>query len=124
MKKYERQTLIAVLTISVILISAGVWSYIGAMKNSGRIISSAGLVVALAGLIQLEVSGFFSEFLNKFDNEEKYPYGPPSYITREIIDNPDRPIRTKMRNLAFFDVRTGFWLIVASILLQLVGTWL
>jgi len=44
-----------------------------------------------AGVVQLEVSGLFQKIMDVYGDEEKYPYGPPSHITRQIIDNPDRP---------------------------------
>src|SRR5450830_384301 len=124
MNKYERQVFVAIFFIGVLLLAAGLWSVVNSIKYAGKLISSAGLVAALAGLIQLEVSGFFSSLIEKFENEEEYPYGPPSYVTREIIGNPDHPIRTRILGLAFFEVRTGFWLIVVGTLLQLLGTWL
>jgi hypothetical protein len=89
-----------------------------------RLLSSSGLFFDIAGIIQLEISGAFEKVLEKYGDETAYPYGPPSYITRRIIDNPDTPIRTWPRNSMFFDHRTGIWLIVAGFILQLCGVWL
>lgn len=124
MKKYERQALIVILVTGVALFVFGLWSLLSGLGQPGKLFASAGLVAALAGVVQLEVSGFFGKLLEKFLDEDDYPYGPPSYITREIIDNPDQPLRMKMRNHLFFDLRTGFWLIVIGTILQLIGTWL
>lgn len=123
MKKYERQALIVILLASVALLAIGLGCLASGKEQTGKLFTSAGLVAALAGVLQLEVSGFFGKLLEKFDDEDNYPYGPPSYVTREIIDNPDQPRRSKIRNLLFFDLRTGFWLIVIGTILQLVGTW-
>ncbi|PZQ96718.1 MAG: hypothetical protein DI533_14095 [Cereibacter sphaeroides] len=62
--------------------------------------------------------------MREFGDEEKYPYGPPSHITRRIIDNPDRPIRTAVRNYLFFEPNTGARLAVASIVIALMATWI
>lgn len=87
-------------------------------------LASAGLLATAAGVVQLEVSGFFDKIMAEYGNDEKYPYGPPSRITREIIDNPDTPIRTGLRNALFFRARTGFWLIVLGTLVQVSAVWL
>jgi hypothetical protein len=44
--------------------------------------------------------------------------------TRQIIDDPDRPIRMWLRNIAFFNKKTGFQLIVLGGVLQLFSIWL
>jgi hypothetical protein len=51
--------------------------------------------------ITRELSGLFDEWLNRCGDEEKYPHGPPSHITRQIIDNFDTPVRTWLRNKLF-----------------------
>jgi hypothetical protein len=78
----------------------------------------------IAGIIQLELSGAFERVLEKYGDVGKYPYGPPSHITRRIIDNPDTPFRSWMRNALFFEHRTGVRLIIAGFVFQLLGVWL
>lgn len=92
-------------------------------KAWGKWLASAGLLATAAGVFQLEVSGFFDKIMAEYGDSEKYPYGPPSSITREIIDNPDTPVRTWLRNVLFRRVRTGFWLIVMGTLAQVVAVW-
>jgi len=77
----------------------------------------------IAGIIQFEVSGVFETWMEKYGDVEQYPGGPPSRITRQIIDNPDTPIRTWVRNTLFFDHRTGLQLLVLGFVMQLIGTW-
>lgn len=48
---------------------------------------------------------------------------PPSHITRQIIHNPDRKFRSAVRDTCFFNVSTGFWLIVVGTLMQFVAAW-
>ncbi len=66
----------------------------------------------------------FEHWREKYGNEEKYPYGPPSHITRQIIDNPDTPIRNLIRQHAYAEKRTGFLLIVFGGLMQLMAIWI
>jgi hypothetical protein len=78
----------------------------------------------MSGVVQLEVSGLIDKLIQHFGDDTRYPYGPPSSITREIIDNPDTPVRTGLRNMLFFNMKTGFWLILTGTALQVVGVWL
>jgi hypothetical protein len=91
--------------------------------HPGRWLGSVGLMLDIAGIIQLELSGAFDWALEKFGNVEEYPGGPPSRIAREIIDDPDRPLRTWIRNTLFFEHRTGLKLIVGGFFFQLLGVW-
>lgn len=65
----------------------------------------------------------FQKLVEFYGDEQKFPYGPPSHVTRQIIDNPDRPFTTWLRNLCFFNVSTGFWLIVVGTVVQVVAVW-
>lgn len=85
---------------------------------------TTGLLATLTGVVQLEVAGLFTKILERYGDEEEYPYGPPLYITREVIDNPDTPIRTWLRTYAFFKPSTGFWFIVVGTLAQVAAVWL
>ena len=92
--------------------------------NTGKSLSSAGLLFDVVGIVQLELSGLFDDTFKQYSGEENFPGGPPSNITRQIIDNPDTPIRTWVRNSLFFERRTGFYLIVLGFYFQLAGVWL
>lgn len=96
--------------------------YIGV--SSAKWIQSAGIFCALAALFQLEVSGLFDHWMERYGDEEQYPYGPPSHITRQIIDDPDAPLRMRIKNTLFFEKGTGFRLGLASAALNLVGVWI
>jgi len=91
--------------------------------NAGKWLTSAGLLIDVAGIVQLEISGLFDDLLREYGDDERYPYGPPSHITRHIIDNPDTPMRIWVRNRLFFQHRTGFELIVIGFFFQLAGVW-
>jgi hypothetical protein len=89
----------------------------------GKWFSSAGLMFDIAGIVQLDIGGLWEKVMEMYGDVTKYPGGPPSNITRRIIDDPDRPIRTWLRNTLFFETRTGFRLIVVGFFFQLAGTW-
>jgi len=107
----------------VVLAALGSLGY-GLVVKSAKWVTTSGLLFDVAGLVQLKISGLFERVLDEFGNDEKYPYGPPSHITRMIIANPDTPMRTAFRDLAIFDTRTGFYLLIVGVALQLAGTWL
>lgn len=90
-----------------------------------KLLGSSGLFLDIAGIIQLEVSGVFDKWIERYGDIEKYPYGPPSHITRQIIHNhnPDTPIRSGIRNWLFFEHRTGVSLLLAGFVLQLSAVW-
>lgn len=124
MKAFERVLLIVLLVGSAASLFVACSTLLYNDPSYNKWISTAGLLAALAGFIQLDVSGFFEKVVSKYLDDERYPYGPPSRITREIIYNPDAPIRMAIRGTIFFDSKTGFWLIVAGTTLQLLALWL
>jgi hypothetical protein len=91
---------------------------------AGDFVSSSGLLATATGIVQLEVSGLFQKISQIYEDDEKFPYGPPSHIARQIVDNPDRPLSMLVRNICFFDVRTGFWLIFIGTLVQVLAIWI
>ena len=78
----------------------------------------------LSAIFQARASGWFDSVLEFYGDDKKFPYGPPSHITREIIDNPDTPIRTWLRNTLFFEARTALLLGIISIVLSMIAAWL
>ena len=61
--------------------------------------------------------------MDKYSDDQRYPGGPPSHITREIVDDPDAAARTALRNFLFFEPKTGLWLIIVGTLVQVVAVW-
>ena len=100
-KRFERAFFITLIVLAVVSLLCAL------SADHQRWISTSSVLIGLAGVVQLEISGLFERWIEKYGDEEKY-YGPPSHITREIIDNPGSPIRTRLRNTAFLDKRTGF----------------
>jgi hypothetical protein len=102
--------------------------FVGAINSShvtiAKLAGSSGLFLDIAGIIQLELSGAFDSIINKYGDSEKYPHGPPSPITRQIIDNLDTPVLNRVQGQLFFQHRTGIWLLIAGFVLQLCGVWI
>lgn len=122
-KRYERKSFVVLAALTTGIGFLGIYCEIFGWTNAAKLLGTSGLLATVTGVVQLEISGLFAKILNEYGNEEKYPYGPPSYITREIIDNPDTPIRTSLRNHAYFNTATGFWLIVFGTFVQVLAVW-
>ena len=123
MKRFERFGFNVLLSLTLAAGVLGLYAILAALPTAGRWIASTGLLAVVTGVVQLEISGLFEKIMEHYSNEEKYPYGPPSRVTRQTIDNPDRPF-TWLHNICYFDVRTGFWLIVLGTFTQIAAVWL
>ncbi|UTH74649.1 hypothetical protein [Chromobacterium sp. IIBBL 290-4] len=119
----ERVAFLVLLFITTAVAVLALYCIAFKWSNAGKLLATAGLSATLTGVVQLEVAGLFTKILDEYGDDERYPYGPPSYITREIIDNPDTPVRTWLRDKAFFKPATGFWLIVVGTLIQAGAVW-
>lgn len=124
MKSFDRRAFIALSLITLVTAALSLYYLTVDHAKAAKWLATAGLLATATGVVQLEVSGLFERILDHYGNAEKYPVGPPSYIAREIIDNPDSPIATRVRNVCFFNARTGFWLIVVGTLVQVFAMWL
>lgn len=122
-KRHARAGFIALFGATVGTGVLGAYCAATGWSNAAKLLATSGLLATAAGVVQLEISGFFAKLTEEVLNEEQYPYGPPSHITREIINNPDTPIREWLRGHAFFNVATGFWLIIGGTIIQVLAAW-
>jgi hypothetical protein len=113
------------------LLTAGVVSTVLAIVTwSAKWCVTAGLIFDIAGIVQFEISGLFTKIFDywaqKYGDEKKYPSGPPSHITRQLIEmaDPDQPVRTWFKNTFYCGHYAGFWLLVAGFAFQLMANWL
>lgn len=87
-------------------------------------LNRAGLIADIAGLVQLEVSGFFDQLAKiAFDLDEQGENIPSRYV-REIIDTPEEDQTTLGRLDEFLkrSPKAGVLLIGVGCALQLIGT--
>jgi hypothetical protein len=119
-KRLERASFVALIGAALACLSIALFS-----ANHSKWLSSASVLIGLAGVVQLEISGLFEHWVQRYGDTSKYPSGPPSHITRQLSDvgDPDRPVRAWLYNAVFFERRTGFHLIVLGGILQLFSIW-
>jgi hypothetical protein len=79
-------------------------------SSPAKWIGSAGLLLDVAGLVQLELSGLFN--------------GVAADDRRPTVGDAARPLGAWVQDKLFFDRRTGFWFIVLGLAEQLAGLWL
>lgn len=92
--------------------------------SAGNWLSSAGLLLDILGLVQLEISGVFDRILAALELASAEGKAP-SNLVRHVIDNPDEAAwRRRARWWLFSGPKTGVQLIAAGCVLQLIGTWL
>jgi uncharacterized protein (DUF3820 family) len=103
--------------VSVLLFGAIVILFIAFVDpiHRGKWLSSAGLISDIAGITQLDIVGFMEGIFENYSDLEKYPGGPPSHITRRIIDNPDTPMRNWFAQKIFYERQSGFYMIVVVV---------
>lgn len=123
-KDYEKTAFIILLIATVSCAFVGFYELIVSSPNSSKWLGSSGLLATIAGVVQLEVSGLFKTISDQFFNEDKNQKNIPSYITRRIIEDPDRSFSSWVRYILFFNLRTAFWLIIIGTFIQIVAVWL
>ncbi len=121
----ERLVLISILAVCAVTFLATLFGpWVGGRLPYAKLLNSLSVLLGLASIVQLKIAGWFDFVLKEYGDDEKYPYGPPSHITRQIIDDPDHPVRTAIRNYLFFDASFGANLAVAGLVVALVATWI
>ena len=89
--------------------------------DAGKWLSTAGLLFDVAAIVQLEISGLFDRIARKYEDMDKYPGGPPSHFARRFLENTN--LSKRVNYFLFFDLRTGFYLLIFGCSLQLAGVW-
>lgn len=123
MWKIDKYLLLAFSLGTALSLICGVYTLFIGPHDTTKWLATSGLLATISGLLQLEVSGLFKKLMDLYANEAEYPYGPPSHFNRKIIDDVDHPISTWVRDVYFYNPRTGFWLIIAGTLVQVVAVW-
>lgn len=120
MKRVERIFLRILYIVSFIFCLLSILSIFYMICFSGKMFSLASSVLALTALVQVDVSGLFERIFEEYSDDEKYPYGPPSHINREITSGP-----IFWLNLKYFlemTPKTGFYIGIISVLFGIAST--
>ncbi len=88
-----------------------------------KLLATGGLLLTIAGIMQLEVTDFFRDIFDEYNDETKYPGGPPSSIARRVIDNPDTPNANMIESILFYQRKTGVYFLIVGSALQIVAVW-
>jgi hypothetical protein len=114
-----------------VLVSAVITLFLwGARPPGGRLLEPqrwAGTVSGLAvcaAFFQYATTRWIAQVMEEYDNTEKYPYGPPSHITRSIIDNPDAPVQMTVRSYLFYDPSLTAWLGLVAGVFAILSYWI
>lgn len=89
-----------------------------------KAIALAGLMFDVAGVIRLFLDEEWDELLQPYRDEKKYPYGPPSYITREMFADTDTNVTADSEEYAverYYYYRRGFLLIILGFIWQAIA---
>jgi hypothetical protein len=84
---YKRHLLV----YSLLVVVAGC-AVMAAVGPAGKWVTTAGLLLDITGLVQLDVSGLFSRELEHYRDEEKFPHGPPSDHARDYGGRPQQRV--------------------------------
>lgn len=123
-KRTEKQWFIALIVMAACVLIGLLYSVTHKSEIVTKLINTFALLLTLAGLVQLEISGVFEKLAEIFSDDEKYPSGPPSYFCREIMVSPDDDLIEKVKEQCFINPKTGFLLIVIGTVIQLIAVWL
>lgn len=123
LKKNQRYVLITLLILDLVFFGLIIYYISIDSSETGKLIQTLGLLIGLTGVVQIAISDFFSSILHKLNLLDDLNSGLPSILVRQVIDNPDRPLITKIRNTLFFNPKTGFWIVSISFLVEIVGVW-
>ncbi|STX39852.1 hypothetical protein [Legionella feeleii] len=118
MKKIEKALVLLVFTAGLICL------FLSLIVLSIKLLESSAVLFDIAGLLQLELAGFFDHLFKELCDEEKFPYGPPSSITREILGTPEIQPLISLRALFFYNKKLGLSLLLFSSLIQFLSIWM
>jgi hypothetical protein len=111
--------------LSLVSAAACIVAIFFAPGAAAKLLNSAGILLEVGGLFQVMTIAWMQWVEEQFTDTQKYPFGPPSGITRRLvaIENPDQPVRYFFQRI-FYSARAGFGILLAGLLAQLLATWL
>lgn len=107
----------------VVLITAVASLGLAVAGHANQWLTTAGVLLAFAGLIQSRVSKLFLENSRHFWNKKKFPHGPPSFWMSKVTMDDDPRWSAEMRRALFRAPQVGDYLIGAGCILELIAVW-
>jgi hypothetical protein len=121
---YNRYIVLYTLIGCVVLCLIQAW--LGLVGDASKWLNSAGLVLDLTGIVQLEISGFFETIANAAMEHHERTGLVPSRFAREIVDTPEEFQTTLGRFEEWLkrSPKAGVVFFALGCLLQLIATWM
>lgn len=117
MKRLEKIFLLLSIASAMLTLCLAPFSY------TSKMISSSSVLFGIAGLLQLELTGFFDKvFRDLSDAADAGVY--PSHIYRNIITNPGQPLRTFIKDLIYYNRKCGYSFLLIGSVIQIISIWI
>ena len=123
-KTSEKTLLVILLMLSILFFIYSVISFALELKYAASCAQTASGLFAIAALVQLHLVDFFETSIQPFFDEARYPFGPPSAITRHMIDNPDTPTINNIKSFVIWSPKFGFSLGIISAVCGIWSAWI
>jgi len=91
---------------------------------AGKLITISGLMFDISGVIRLFLDDEWKDIVSLFSDTQEYPYGPPSYVTRELFADENVEVSGEEEQGSIkrhYYNKRGFILIMIGFILQLIG---
>jgi hypothetical protein len=90
-----------------------------------RWMATSSSLLGLSSIFQLRISGWFERFIETYSDIEKYPWGPPSHVTRELVREGELPRWwRRLKRFSFSNPNTGAGLGLASLAVGMGSIWM
>lgn len=99
----------------------------GLLLWHGKTVGAAGLIFDVVGVLRIFLDEEWDRIVPGFDDEQAYPFGPPSHIMRELVadENPEALINDAGEDVPemsrFYYLRRGLLFLLVGFVLQLAG---
>ncbi|MGV1917090.1 hypothetical protein [Rhizobium sp. 22-785-1] len=100
---------------------------VAVLTLNAKLLVVSGMLFDLAGIARIFIDEEWSDLLSAYTDENAYPYGPPSYVTRELFKDEDPDALGEIPEhhepmARHFYWRRGLAMVLVGFLLQLIGT--
>ncbi|MEK4034268.1 hypothetical protein WOC76_12610 [Methylocystis sp. IM3] len=118
---------------SFCMVAEVIFVSLGFLLWSSKLVNSAGLCFDIVGALILFLREEWERLLEPYSDTEKYPYGPPSYVTRDwfAFESPDAFLyfddesgETSPDMTQYYYWQRGIFLLVLGFALQFIALWM